>query len=29
MGFGLLVTAHWGRWWYAQRVHFVSTTSLE
>jgi hypothetical protein len=29
MGFGLLVTAYWGRWWYAQRVHFVSTTSLE
>jgi hypothetical protein len=24
-GFGLLVTAYWGRWWYAQRVHFVST----
>jgi len=23
-GFGLLVTAYWGRWWYAQRVHFVS-----
>ena len=25
VGFGLLVTAYWGRWWYAQRVHFVST----
>lgn len=25
VGFGLLVTAFWGRWWYAQRVHFVST----
>lgn len=24
-GFGLLVTAYWGSWWYAQRVHFVST----
>jgi hypothetical protein len=24
-GFGLLVTAYWGRWWHAQRVHFVST----
>jgi hypothetical protein len=23
-GFGLLVTAYWGRWWYAQRVHFAS-----
>jgi hypothetical protein len=23
-GFGLLVTAYWGRWWHAQRVHFVS-----
>jgi hypothetical protein len=22
--FGLLVTVYWGRWWYAQRVHFVS-----
>jgi hypothetical protein len=21
-GFGLVVTAYWGRWWYAQRVHF-------
>jgi hypothetical protein len=25
MGFGLLVTVYWGKWWYAQRVHFVST----
>jgi hypothetical protein len=24
-GFGLVVTAYWGRWWHAQRVHFVST----
>ncbi|HEV7613838.1 MAG TPA: hypothetical protein VGO37_18310 [Steroidobacteraceae bacterium] len=24
--FGLLVTVCWGRWWYAQRVHFVPST---
>jgi hypothetical protein len=24
-GFGLVVTAYWGRWWYAQRAHFVYT----